>query len=229
VPVTDRYHQTADLPSQLPLFPLRGVLLLPRVGLPLNVFEPRYLAMVEDAIAGDRLIGVVQPSAAEGTLESPEGMDVELRRVGCAGRITAFQELEDGRCYITLTGICRFELGAELAIGKKLYRSAAVRFDRFAHDLQSGAGEEAVDRDNLLRVLKVYTDARKLQADWGAIQRAPSETLVNTLAIISPYGPEEKQALLESADLKARAEILVALAEMELASQGGGTPGSTLQ
>lgn len=225
--VTDRYRRTDDLPRRLPLFPLRGVLLLPRVGLPLMIFEPRYLAMLEDAIGGERMIGIIQPAASAEAVESPAGSEVELRRVGCAGRITAFQELEDGRYGVTLTGVCRFEAGHEVASSKP-YRTATVSFDRFMQDLQAGAGEADVDRENLLRVLKTYIEVRRLQADWGAIQRAPNESLVNTLAIISPYGPEEKQALLEAADLKTRAEILVALAEMELAAQGGSS-GSTLQ
>lgn len=225
--VTDRYRRTDDLPRRLPLFPLRGVLLLPRVGLPLMIFEPRYLAMLEDALADDRMIGIVQPAMSAEAVESPQASDVELRRIGCAGRITAFQELDDGRYGITLTGICRFEIEHEVP-AEKPYRRALVSFGRFEQDLQAGAGEGDVDRETLLRVLKTYIEVRKLQADWGAIQHAQSESLVNTLSIISPYGPEEKQALLEAADLKTRAELLIALAEMELAAQGGSS-GSTLQ
>lgn len=227
VAITDRYRRAADLPRRLPLFPLRGVLLLPRIGLPLNIFEPRYLALLEDAIAGERMIGIIQPAASDAAEESPPGMSVDLRRVGCAGRITAFQELDDGRYAITLTGICRFEITHEVPTVKQ-YRLATAGYDRFEHDLEAGAGEAEVDRDTLLETLKRYTESRQLQADWSAIQRAPSESLVNTLSIISPYGPEEKQALLEASDLKTRAELLVALAEMELAAQGGSS-GSTLQ
>jgi len=227
VALTDRYRRTADLPRRLPLFPLRGVLLLPRVGLPLNIFEPRYLSMLDDAIAGERMIGIIQPAASAEAVESPAGMSVELRRVGCAGRITAFQEQDDGRCAITLTGICRFEVVSEIP-SMKPYRTCTAGYDRFAHDLQPGSGEADVDRDTLLKTLRAYTEARQMQADWSAIQRAQSEALVNTLSIISPYGPEEKQALLEAGDLRTRAELLVALAEMELAAQGGSS-GSTLQ
>lgn len=223
---TDRYRRPVDLPRQIPLFPLRGAILLPRATLPLNVFEPRYLAMVDDVMRGDRLIGVIQPEQpAEAAVESPPSKAVPLKTVGGAGRVTTYQELDDGRILITLTGVCRFALGEEVATGMP-YRTAQVDWDRFAVDLSPGVGEEAVDRERLLQVLRSYLDANRLKADWRAILASSSEFLVNALSVMSPYGPEEKQALLEAGDLKARAEVLVALAEMELASHGGG---STLQ
>lgn len=221
----ERYRRPADLPPRIPVFPLRGAILLPRATLPLNVFEPRYLAMVDDALAGGRLIGIVQPAGGD-PVESPAGRDVELRRIGCAGRITSFQEQDDGRMLITLTGIARFEVLAEAATDQP-YRTASVSYDRFAADLTEGLGEHEVDRANLLRVLKSYLDANRMRADWSAIQRSPSELLVNALSVMSPYGAEEKQALLEAADLKTRAAVLVALAEMDLAS--GGDAGGTVQ
>lgn len=222
----DRYRRPSDLPPRIPLFPLRGAILLPRATLPLNVFEPRYLAMVDDALAGSRIIGIVQPAGGDESSESPEGKDTGLRKVGCAGRITAYQELDDGRVLITLTGIARYAVIDE-AVTASPYRVASVSYDRFAADFDEGRGEEQVDRPNLLRVLRAYLEQNRLKADWNSIDRAPSEYLINALCVMSPYGPEEKQALLEAEDLKRRAEVLVALAEMELASTGG--PGGTLQ
>lgn len=222
----DRYRRPSDLPPRIPLFPLRGAILLPRATLPLNVFEPRYLAMLDDALSGSRVIGVVQPVTAEDAGESPEGKDTALRKVGCAGRVTAYQELDDGRLMITLTGIARYAIIDE-AITAEPYRVATVSYDRFASDFDIGRGEEQVDRTNLVRVLRAYLEQNRLKADWTAIERAPSEYLINALCVMSPYGPEEKQALLEAEDLKRRAEVLIALAEMELASTGG--PGGTLQ
>ncbi len=222
----DRYRHPSDLPSRIPLFPLRGAILLPRATLPLNVFEPRYLAMLEDVLAGQRIIGVIQPSTGDGDIESPERKDAQLHRVGCAGRVTAYQELDDGRLLITLTGVARYTIIDEAATASP-YRTATVTYDAFASDFDIGRGEEQVDRTNLVRVLRAYLEQNRLKADWTAIERAPSEYLINALCVMSPYGPEEKQALLEAEDLKRRAEVLIALAEMELASTGG--PGGTLQ
>jgi Lon protease-like protein len=195
---------------------------LPRVGLPLTIFEPRYLAMLEDAIAGDRVLGLVQPQGAGE--ESPLGKSVELRSVGCVGRLTAFEELDDGRVLITLSGVARCVLEQELACDKP-YRLWNVGFARFQGDFIAGAGEDSVNREALLETLRSYLEARNLSADWSAIANASTERLVNSLAVISPYGPEEKQALLEAPDLKTRAETLVALAELDLAagSQGSGS------
>jgi hypothetical protein len=224
----DRYRRPADLPPRIPLFPLRGAILLPRATLPLNVFEPRYLAMLDDVMSGARIIGIIQPAPGEREekAESPLGKTAGLKNVGCAGRVTAYQELDDGRFVITLTGVARYEIIDEATTAKP-YRVASVAYDRFAQDFHKGLGEEQVDRENLLRVLKSYLDQNNLKTDWSAIQRASSEFLINALCVMSPYGPEEKQALLEAGDLKARADVLVALAEMELASSGSS--GSTLQ
>ena len=223
----DRYRRPTDLPQQVPVFPLRGVILLPRATLPLNLFEPRYLAMIENVIAGNRLLGVVQPERTAGDDESPPGKATLLRRVGCVGRVTAFQELDDGRIVITLTGKCRFKVVREIDTPEP-YRTCAVDFHSYAGDFKQGAGEDEVNREQLLRVLKRYLESHQFRADWKAIGNAPSEHLVNSLSIISPYSAEEKQALLEAADLKTRAEVLVALAEMEMAAGEGGT-GSTMQ
>lgn len=222
----DRYRRPADLPPRIPLFPLRGAILLPRATLPLNVFEPRYLAMVDDVLSGSRIIGIVQPATGDEPDESPIDKSVGLRRVGCAGRVTAYQELDDGRLLITLTGIARYAVLDEATTADP-YRVASVSYDRFASDFDIGRGEEQVDRVNLVRVLRAYLEQNRLKADWEAIERASSEFLINALCVMSPYGPEEKQALLEAEDLKRRAEVLIALAEMELASTGGS--GGTLQ
>lgn len=226
--LTERYKRPADLPPRLAVFPLRGAILLPRATLPLNVFEPRYLAMIDDAMSGSRIIGIIQPAGRDDpeTNESPESEVTALRKVGCAGRITSYQELDDGRLIMTLTGIARFQILDE-AVTAKPYRTVSASYDRFAQDFSVGLGEETVDRTNLLRVLKSYLETNRLKADWNAVQRASSEFLINVLAVMCPYGPEEKQALLEASDLKTRADVLVALAEMELAS--GGTSGNTLQ
>jgi hypothetical protein len=230
VALAERYRRPADLPPRIPVFPLRGAILLPRSTLPLNVFEPRYLAMLDDVMAGPRIIGIIQPQGGEGkggeVRESPEGRSQGLRRVGCAGRVTSYQELDDGRLTIGITGIARFEVIGEAATGTP-YRIMSVSYDRFASDLSHGLGEEQVDRVKLLAALKDYLERSQLKADWSVIERASSEFLINALCVMSPYGPEEKQALLEAADLKSRAEVLVALAEMELAAQGGS--GGTLQ
>lgn len=205
---------------------MRGVILLPRSTLPLNVFEPRYLTMVNDALAGDRIIGIIQPEGGSDE-ESPAGRDAPLRRIGGAGRITAFQETDDNRMLISMTGIARFEITDEAGTDLP-YRHCSVNYARFASDFERGSGEDEVDRERLLSVLKAYLETNQLNADWESINRSANELLVNTLSVISPYGPEEKQALLEAVTLKERAEVLVALAEMELASSDSDS-GSTLQ
>ncbi|WP_439544491.1 LON peptidase substrate-binding domain-containing protein [Hyphomicrobium sp.] len=223
--LADRYRRPADLPPRIPLFPLRGAILLPGSTLPLNIFEPRYLEMIEDVMSGSRMLGMIQPVGSDAQ-ESPPERQVELRRIGGAGRITSYQELDDGRLAIAVTGISRFEIVGEAETGKS-YRAASVSYDRFASDLTRGFGEERIDRVRLIGVLRSYLTENNLQTDWAVIDRAPSEYLINALCVMCPYGPEEKQALLEASDLKTRAEVLVALAEMDLAARGGS--GGTLQ
>ncbi len=235
--ITERYKTLSDMPAVLPVFPLRGCILLPRAALPLNIFEPRYLAMFEAALSSHRLVAIVQPQRipmaandapdddADG--ESPPGSDVALRATGCVGRITAFQELDDNRLIVSLTGVTRCDMLDEVTKGTA-YRRYRVSFDRFEQDLHPGLGEQDIPREQLLATLKRFLEARNLKADWSSISRSGSETLVNSLSVMSPYGPEEKQALLDAPSLKVRADMLIALAEMELAANGG-TPGSTLQ
>ena len=219
----ERYRQPSDMPATLPVFPLQGAILLPRSELPLNVFEPRYLEMVNDALRSTRLIGIIQPDSG-GPVESPSGKAVGLKRVGCAGRITQFAELPDGRLQIGLTGIARFLISDELSTARP-YRIVSADFSAFGADFGTDESVEAIDREALLGVLKAYLSAGKLKADWASIARAPLEPLVNGLSIMSPFSPEEKQALLEAENVKARADVLMALAEMAVASShdaGGG-------
>ena len=209
------------------MFPLRGAILLPRASLTLNVFEPRYLALVDHALAGNRLIGVVQPAPEAGNAESPKGNSFPLRRVGCVGRITSFAENEDGRVVISLSGVARFRVCRDVE-GEEPFRLCQVDFAPYAEDFVSGYGEDEVDRPRLIATLRSYLTANNLNADWERINSASTERLVNTLSILSPYGPEEKQCLLEASDLRARAEALIALAEMELAARDDGS-GTSLQ
>jgi Lon protease-like protein len=217
------YHKIEELPGVIPVFPLRAALLLPRGEMPLNVFEPRYLAMIEDAIRGHRIIGMIQPDPESGEEEERPG----LVRVGCAGRLTAMGETGDGRYLVTLTGVARFRVVEELTVMTP-YRQVRAAFDDFVADLAPGEGQDDVDREALLKTLKDYLSANSLEADWDGIRRAPNEALVNALAMMSPFGPREKQALLEAPDLKSRAEILVAVTEMDLA-RARGDASSSLQ
>ncbi len=218
------YETIADLPPILPVFPLSGALLLPRTQLPLNIFEQRYIDMVDAAIAGNRLIGMVQPSPDRNS-DDPD--NPVLASVGCVGRLTSFQETGDGRYLVTLQGVTRFGLGKELKTYTR-FREVECDFAAFAHDLKCGEGEEDVDRNSLLKTLRNYLDANNLEADWQSVSEAETEVLVNALCMMCPYGPQEKQALLEARDLKTRAETLIAITEMDLAkSQNEG--GSTLQ
>lgn len=198
-----------QLPETIPVFPLTGALLLPGGKLPLNIFEPRYLNMVQDALAGPRLIGMVQPLP-----EAPDGIPPPLYRTGCAGRITSFSETDDGRLLITLTGLCRFQVGEELATMRG-YRRVIAQWSGFQADLAEPApAAEAVDRDRLGRALKAYFKHQGISANWDAIAQAPDDRLVTSLAMICPFSASEKQALLEAPDRSGRAEMLLALIEM---------------
>lgn len=173
--------------------------------------------MVDDVLAGKRIIGIIQPEGSTDDEESPADKRFPLRRTGCIGRVTSFSETEDARILVTLAGISRFDIVEEVSTDKP-YRICEVGYDRYANDLIHGYGQDAVDWEELLRVLRIYLTARQMSADWESIERSPAELLVNTLSVISPYGPEEKQALLEADSLKERSEVLIALAQMELAT-----------
>jgi hypothetical protein len=213
MPMNVAYRRPNDLPDVIPIFPLAGALLLPRGQMPLNIFEPRYLAMVDDALSsGRRVIGMIQPDTARrGSEEKPS-----LYRIGCVGRITQLGETGDGRYLMELTGIARFRIVEELSVATP-YRQCRVAYAPFADDFIARRGEDAVDRTALLAALAAFLKANDLKADWDGIENAPNEALVNALAMMSPYGAAEKQALLEAPDLKTRAEILVAVTEIELA------------
>lgn len=204
-----------SLPDTFPIFPLPGALLLPAGNLPLNIFEPRYLAMVRDALRTHRIIGMIQPRAAEATGTTAP----DLYGVGCAGRITNFSETEDGRILITLTGIARFDVAEELTVTTP-YRQVVGRFDRWRHDCAVENPPEGL-KDDLLRVVADYFDLQGIEADWRAVKEAPLVPLVVSLAMICPFGVAEKQGLLEAATVADQARLLIALMEMEVHHQAG--------
>jgi uncharacterized protein len=216
------YKGPEDLPNVIAVFPLPGALLLPRGQMPLNIFEPRYLAMIDDAFrSGIRVIGMIQPDPAHPGRDENKP---QLFHIGCVGRISQLAESGDGRYLIQLTGVARFRIEEELALGTP-YRQCRVTYQPFIDDFTARKGEDEVDRKAVLRTLADFLKANNLKADWGGIENAPNEALVNALAMMSPYGPAEKQALLEAPDLKTRAEILVAVTEIELAKgKTGETP-----
>jgi uncharacterized protein len=217
------YRRAADLPSVIPVFPLAAALLLPGGRMPLNIFEPRYLLMIDEAMAGPRLVGMIQPGL-DGALR--EDGEPEICNVGCLGRITSLAETGDGRYLISLQGVCRFRVAEELAV-KTPFRQCRVM--AFAADLKEDPTGADVDRPALLRAFRSYLDANDLEADWESVSRAENAMLVNALSMMAPYGAAEKQALLEAADLKTRAETLIALTEMALARDNNEEFGSSLQ
>ncbi len=217
------YRLLQEIPEIIPVFPLPRALLLPRVELPLNIFEPRYLQMIEDVIVGDRVIGMIQPNEPEESLSKTPS----LYPIGCAGRLTSFSESGDGRYQVLLTGVARFRIVEEVDTGAP-YRQCRVAYNDFASDLVQGLGEDEVDREALLKTLANYLAANSIEADWSGITQAPTEALVNGLSLMSPFGVREKQALLEAPDLRSRAELLVAATEISLAA-GEADENGTLQ
>lgn len=194
-----------DLPDVIPIFPLPGALLLPRARLPLHLFEPRYLAMLDDALKTDgRLIGMVQPNGAD-----------RLHSIGCAGRVTSMSETEDGRYMITLSGLSRFRIREEIE-GFQPYRRVRVDWSGFEADLGPEESDPGLDRDGLMALLERFFEDRGLSTDWGSIADAEPELLINSLSMLCPFEPEERQALLESPSLSARRETLVTLIEYAL-------------
>ncbi len=197
-----------DLPEAIPLFPLSGALLLPRGVLPLNIFEPHYLNMVSDAMANERVIGMIQPL-------SPKNDDKpNLYRTGCMGRITAFNETEDDRFLIMLTGICRFDVVRELP-EENGYRRAIVDYSGFADDQEPEGGSQ-IDRKRLLDVLQLFIQQNAIDVEWKAVTALADEQLVVSLAMTCPFAPNEKQALLECSSLAEQSRVLTALLEMTL-------------
>jgi uncharacterized protein len=204
-----------ELPATLPIFPLTGALLLPRGRLPLNIFEPRYLAMTRDALRGEQMIGMVQPEDGQGDAAEPR-----VYRIGCAGRLTSWSETDDGRYLITLNGVARFDIAEELP-RDRLYRRVAPEWQRWRADLDE-APPAAIDRKRLIAALKPYFERHGISAEWESVAATPDERLVTTIAMVCPFAPREKQALLEAADMAERARLLTAL--MEMAALGGHAP-----
>ncbi len=208
-----RRFALADLPDVVPIFPLPGALLLPRARLPLNIFEPRYLAMLDDTLKSDhRLIAMIQPMGEGG---SPP----RLHRIGCAGRVTSFSETEDGRYLIALSGVSRFRIEEELE-GFTPYRRVRPLWADFEADLSGPERDKGFDRTEFLDLLKLYFEACNLSSDWGSLQDAPVEMLINSLSIMCPFSVEEKQALLEAPRLGDRRDTLTALLRFAIASGG---------
>lgn len=220
-----------DLPRVIPVFPLTGILLLPGGKLPLNIFEPRYLAMVRDALTDEqRMIGMVQPRVPDPddnrgpTDPDTTGDQPNLYGTGCAGRITTFAESDDGRYMLTLSGVCRFDLAEEMTL-RDGYRRVLADYHRFRRDLTE-QHDALVDRERLLAVVKRYFEQQQIEASWETVEATPDERLVTSLAMTCPFGPNEHQALLEAQDLTARAEMVITLLEMALLESGGSSGAS---
>lgn len=211
-----RPQSPADLPKSVPLFPLSGALLLPFSHRPLNIFEPRYIDMIDAALRGDRLIGLIQPE--DTSEESPKGR-APLQRVGCLGRLTHFEENGDGRYFVILEGVTRFRLVHELTV-ETPYRQGIIAADDFGADFVRDAGEGAVDRSRFLKMMRDYADYASIELNWEEIEQTGTADLVNFCCMVSPYGAAEKQVLLEAATLNDRAETLIAMTEYEMARGG---------
>lgn len=207
-----------ELPGSVPVFPLSGALLLPHTSRPLNVFEPRYIDLVDAALGGERLVVLVQPRGT--TEESPKG-NVALLPIGCLGRIVHFEETSDDHYLIVLEGVCRVHLGEEEK-GDASFRRFAIDASAFAGDLDPTRGEEAVDRERFVETIKAYAEFANIDVDWEEVEQTGTADLVNLSSMLAPFGPAERQLLLESPTLKARAEALVALAEVEMARSHAG-------
>ena len=204
-----------DLPDTIPVFPLPGALLLPRARLPLHIFEPRYLQMLDDALkTKHRLIGMIQPR------EVPAAAEKRLHAIGCAGRLTGFSETEDGRYMVTLSGISRFRVLQEVQ-GFTPYRRCQVDWAPFARDLGGVESDTGFKRAEFMAGLKRYFEAMELSTDWGSLKGADEELLINSLSMLCPFAPEDKQALLEAPSLTTRRETLVTLIEFALRGGNG--------
>lgn len=216
------YVKATDLPQVIPVFPLPGSIILPRGQLPLNIFEPRYLNMIDDAMAGDRIIGMIQPSGGD-------AVTPHLSPIGCAGRITSFAETSDGRYLITLTGCARFRLAGEIS-SQTPYRQIRADFTGFEADLTAPPpDDQGLDRDGLLDALRAYLENRGLDIDWDTAETAPPEALINSLSMALPFEPSEKQALLEAPALTDRSTVLTALLTIDAAGPGDDETPTSMQ
>jgi Lon protease-like protein len=202
-----------DLPRDLPLFPLIGVLLLPGAQLPLNIFEPRYINMLEYALGNQRFIGITQPKV-EGQTGASTPDSAAVYEIGCAGRIISFKEASDGQIQVMLRGVCRFNIIDELPLIKS-FRRAIPDFSNYKNDFISEK-DAVIDRQRLLSDLRAYFEMENIEADWETIKQTPDEKLVTTLAMVCPFEPDEKQALLESTDLSNRCKLVIGLIESAL-------------
>ena len=214
------FRKALDLPQVISVFPLDRALLLPHAQLPLRIFEPRYLNMIDDAMSSERMIGMVQTRAG-GDAERPR-----LAKVGCLGRITSFAETTDDCYLITLTGVCRFAVGEELPL-RLPYRQVQVRYSDYDGDLRPAADDDGFDRFRFLLALKPYLERRQLDVDWESAKTAPSEALVNSLAMLLPFDTAEKQALLEAPTMIERREALIALMEIDTLGRTGDDDAQT--
>jgi hypothetical protein len=211
------FRKPQDLPRTIPVFPLSGAVLFPRGALPLNIFEPRYLNMIDDAMAAERLVGMIQPAMGADQVKPA------LTPVGCVGRITSFAETDDGRYIITLTGVARFKVGRELDV-QSPYRQIEADFLPFGADLTPPPPGFAIDRAGLTAALRRYVDAKGFQVAWDTVEAATPEMLVHAVAALCPFDPTEKQALLEAADLDERCQTLIALLEFNAAADDQERP-----
>lgn len=214
-----RPAQPSDLPVSVPLFPLSGALLLPFAHRPLNIFEPRYIEMIDAVLSGERLIGLIQPQ--DTSEESPKGQ-APLEEIGCLGRLTHFEESGDGRYFIILEGVARFKILRELAVDSP-FRQADISAEAFASDFTRDFGEEAVDRPRFIKMMRDYAEFANIELNWEEIENTGTADLVNFCCMVSPHGAAEKQALLEAPSLEARAETLIAITEYEMA-RGSAAP-----
>ncbi|UXN74229.1 LON peptidase substrate-binding domain-containing protein [Devosia sp. A8/3-2] len=197
-----RPTSAAELPKSVPVFPLTRALLLPFSHRPLNIFEPRYIEMVDAALRGDRLIGLIQPE--DTSEESPQGRS-PLQQIGCTGRITHFEESGEGRYFIILEGVTRFRLAHELTVMTP-YRQAVIAAEDFAMDFTRDFGEDAVDRDRFIKMMRDYAEFANIDLNFEEIERTGTADLVNFCCMVSPYGAAEKQVLLEAQTLEQRAK-----------------------
>jgi Lon protease-like protein len=215
------------LPDTLPIFPLAGALLLPGGKLPLNIFEPRYLSMIFDSLAGHRMIGMVQPMQPGGF--AGDGMPADdgrpkVHQIGCAGRVVSFSETEDGRLLLALSGVCRFQITRELEVAQGGYRRVSALFSPYRTDLDYADEMVTLDRERLMAGLAAFFRGKNLSTDWDAVKKADDLNLVNSLSMVLPFGPAEKQALLEATDTSARAKLLIAFLEMAAFGSPPDTP-----
>lgn len=216
--MSKRPASPADLPETVPVFPLSGALLLPFSHRPLNIFEPRYIEMVDAALRSDRLIGLIQPE--DTSEESPKGA-AALQQIGCLGRLTHFEESGDGHYFIVLEGVTRFRLLHELTVDTP-FRQCAVSAEDFEADFDRNHGEERVDRPRFIKMMRDYAEFANFELNWEEIEGTGTADLVNFCCMVSPYGAAEKQVLLEAPTLEARAETLIAMTEYEMAKGGSG-------